>query len=146
MADHCSILAWRIPWAEWPGGLQSMGSRRVRHHWATEQQLISNIGMVSAGHWRDSAIPIHISTLPQTPFLFCFFSLNSALFWRHYFTWASPVAQWVNNSPAMQFTQPGPDPWVGKIPLEKEMAAHSSTLAWKLPWTQELGELQCMSW
>ena len=31
MANHSSILAWRIPWAEEPGGLQSMGSRRVRH-------------------------------------------------------------------------------------------------------------------
>ena len=31
MATHSSILAWRIPWAEEPGGLQSMGSQRVRH-------------------------------------------------------------------------------------------------------------------
>ena len=35
MATHSSILAWRIPWTEDPGGLQSMGSQRVRHHtWA----------------------------------------------------------------------------------------------------------------
>ena len=31
MATHSSILAWRIPWAEKPGGLQSMGSQRVGH-------------------------------------------------------------------------------------------------------------------
>ena len=31
MATHSSILAWRIPWTENPGGLQSMGSQRVRH-------------------------------------------------------------------------------------------------------------------
>ena len=31
MATHSSILAWRIPWTEEPGGLQSMGSQRVRH-------------------------------------------------------------------------------------------------------------------
>ena len=31
MATHPSILAWRIPWMEEPGGLQSMGSQRVRH-------------------------------------------------------------------------------------------------------------------
>ena len=31
MAAHSSILAWRIPWLEDPGGVQSMGSRRVRH-------------------------------------------------------------------------------------------------------------------
>ena len=31
MATHSSILAWRIPWTEEPGGLQSLGSRRVGH-------------------------------------------------------------------------------------------------------------------
>ena len=31
MATHSSILAWRIPWTEEPGELQSMGSQRVRH-------------------------------------------------------------------------------------------------------------------
>ena len=31
MATHSSILAWRIPWTEEPGGLQSMGSQRVRY-------------------------------------------------------------------------------------------------------------------
>ena len=31
MATHSSIIAWRIPWTEKPGGLQSMGSQRVRH-------------------------------------------------------------------------------------------------------------------
>ena len=31
MATHSSILAWRSPWTEEPGGLQSMGSQRVRH-------------------------------------------------------------------------------------------------------------------
>ena len=35
MAPHSSILAWRILWKEEPGGLQSMGSQRVRHDWAT---------------------------------------------------------------------------------------------------------------
>ena len=45
MATHPSILAWRIPWTEEPGGLQSMGSQRVRHDSAikhnTAQQSIS---------------------------------------------------------------------------------------------------------
>ena len=31
MAAHSRVLAWRIPWTEEPGGLQSMGSQRVRH-------------------------------------------------------------------------------------------------------------------
>ena len=32
MATHSSILAWRISWTEEPGGLQSMGSKKVGHH------------------------------------------------------------------------------------------------------------------
>ena len=35
MATHSSILAWKIPWTEKPGRLQSMSSQRVRHDWAT---------------------------------------------------------------------------------------------------------------
>ena len=36
MATHSSILAWKIPWTEEPDRLQSMGSQRVGHGWATE--------------------------------------------------------------------------------------------------------------
>ena len=36
MATHFSILAWRIPWTEEPGGLQSIGLQRVGHHWVTK--------------------------------------------------------------------------------------------------------------
>ena len=38
MATHSSILAWRIPWTEEPGELQSMGWQRVEHNLVTEQQ------------------------------------------------------------------------------------------------------------
>ena len=41
MAPHSSTLAWNIPWTEEPGGLQSMGSLRVGHDWATS---LSRIG------------------------------------------------------------------------------------------------------
>ena len=45
MAPHSSSLAWQIPWVEEPGRLQSMGSRRVGHEWATLLSLfISCIG------------------------------------------------------------------------------------------------------
>ena len=37
-ATHSSVFAWRMPWMEEPGGLQPMGSQRVRHDLATEQQ------------------------------------------------------------------------------------------------------------
>ena len=39
MATHSSILAWRIPWTEEPGGLQSTESQRVGHDWATSLSL-----------------------------------------------------------------------------------------------------------
>ena len=35
MATHSTVLAWRIPWTEEPGGLQSMGLQRVRQDWVT---------------------------------------------------------------------------------------------------------------
>ena len=38
MAAHSSLLAWRIPWTEELGRLQSMGLQRIRHDLATEQQ------------------------------------------------------------------------------------------------------------
>ena len=40
MAPHSSTLAWKIPWMEEPGRLQSMGSRRVGHDWATSLSCI----------------------------------------------------------------------------------------------------------
>ena len=53
---------------------------------------------------------------------------------------ASLVAQRIKRLPAMQET------WVRSLgwedALEKEMATHSSTLAWRIPWTEEPGELQ----
>ena len=36
------------------------------------------------------------------------------------------------------------NPWVGKLPLEKEVAVHSRILAWRIPWTEESGGLQAM--
>ena len=46
MAPHSSTLAWKIPWTEEPGGLQSMGSQRVGHDWATSLSLFTFM------HWR----------------------------------------------------------------------------------------------
>ena len=54
------------------------------------------------------------------------------------------MAQMVKNLLAMQET------WVQSLgredPLEKEMATHSSTLAWKIPWVEEPGGLQSMGY
>ena len=46
MAPHSSTLAWKIPWTEEPGRLQSIGSLRVGHDWATSLSLFTFM------HWR----------------------------------------------------------------------------------------------
>ena len=56
--------------------------------------------------------------------------------------WASLVAQMVKRLPAVWETWVRSLGWDGT--LEKEMATHSSTLAWKIPWTEEPGRLQSM--
>ena len=60
----------------------------------------------------------------------------------HMLSWASVVVQSVNNLPAMQET------WIRPLgqndSLQKEMATHSSILAWRIPWIEEPGGLQSM--
>ena len=46
MAPHCSTLAWKVPWTEEPGGLQSIGSLRVGDNWVTSLSLFTFM------HWR----------------------------------------------------------------------------------------------
>ena len=71
MAPHCSILGWRIPWTGEPGGLQSMGSQRVRHDWGTSLSLsLSN------------SMKIHI-----LPDFHCFPTGSFSSQWREYFLW-----------------------------------------------------------
>ena len=67
MATHSSILAWRIPWTEEPGGLQPTGSQRVGHDWSTlltsnqEREIPSSIGkgetQSQRNEWHPSSDP-----------------------------------------------------------------------------------------
>ena len=65
MTTHSSILAWKIPWIEEPGGLQSMGLQRVRHDWVTNTFItdIFNISIKLSSHIqrfsREESIPGH---------------------------------------------------------------------------------------
>ena len=54
MAPHSSTLAWKIPWTEEPGRLQSMGSLRVGHDWATSLWLFTFM------HWRGQWQPTSV--------------------------------------------------------------------------------------
>ena len=83
-ATHSNILVWRIPWIEEPGGLQSVGSQRVRHdwidlvrravygvtksqiqlsNWTTARELIYNGIVVSSVQQSDSVLHRHVSIL-----------------------------------------------------------------------------------
>ena len=57
MALHSSTLAWKIPWTEEPGRLQSMGSQRVWHNWVTSLSLSTFM------HWRGNGNPLQCSCL-----------------------------------------------------------------------------------
>ena len=59
-APHSSALAWKIPWAGEPGRLQSMGSRRVRHDWATSLSLSTFM------HWRRKWQPAPVFLLGES--------------------------------------------------------------------------------
>ena len=63
MATHSSILAWKIPWTEETDGLQSMGSQRVQHDWATSLSFFSFLPFLRQGAM--DPIPSRGTTIPQ---------------------------------------------------------------------------------
>ena len=80
MATHCSILAWRIPWTEEPGGLQSMWSQRVGHDWATSLSFFLSMGVWIWDPWCCEQMLWIIAS-----FLFYFLKL-----WQIYITHSFP--------------------------------------------------------
>ena len=61
MAPYSSTPAWKIPWMEEPGRLQSMGSLRVRHDWATLRSLFTFM------HWRRKWQPTPVCSCLENP-------------------------------------------------------------------------------
>ena len=80
---------------------------------------------------------VSIYTFPPTGQEHSLFSTPSPAFIVCRLLGAPLVAQTVKHLPAMQETQDRSLGW--EDPLKKEMATHSSTLAWKIPWTEEPG-------
>ena len=140
MAPHSSTLAWKIPWTEEPGGLQSMGSLRVRRDWATSLSLFTFM------HWRRKWQPTPVflpgESQGQGSLLGCCLWGRTESDTTEATAAAAAMAKTVKNLPAMQET----DVWSlgGEDALQKGMAAHSSILAWRIPWTEEPGGLQSM--
>ena len=114
MATHSSILAWRIPQTEEPGGLQPMVSQRV---WVL-RGILPKVMASRQQSW-DLRFEVHCP--------------------NH---WTSLVAQMVKNLPAVPKTWV--QPLSQENPLEKKMATHSNILAWRIPQTEEPGRLQSM--
>ena len=81
MATHSSILAWKMPWTEEPGELQSMKSQRIRHDWETNTHRIEGaelITSVSVGKGSSLAAKDGSHIWAGVPFFFV------QLGWRNY--------------------------------------------------------------
>ena len=120
MATHSSTLAWKIPWMEEPGGLQSVGSQ--------SRTRLSDFTFTFHFHafGEGSGNPLQCSCL-ENP--------RDGGAW-----WAAVYGVTQSRTRLKRFSSSGNS----KEIKEKEMAPHSSTLAWKIPWTEEPGELQSM--
>ena len=118
MATQSSILVWGIPWTEEPGGLQSIGMQNVKY----DPSDLAHTQMVTS----------YISALWLLAILVVIFIYGTSL-----------VAQTVKCLRTMRETGVQSLGW--EDPLEKEMATHSSTLAWKILWTENPGRLQSMA-
>ena len=119
MALHSSTLAWKIPWMEEPGRLQSMGSLRVGYDWSdftcTHHKSINNV---------------YVDYIQLDIDLMSVFRQKMK---------RGRVLTFMNVNRIGQYI------WsIICLISEKAMALHSSTLAWKIPWMEEPGRLQSM--
>ena len=115
MAPHSSTLAWKIPWTEEPGRLQSMGSWRVGHDWVTS---LSRIG-------EGNGNPLRCSCLENPR--------DGGAWWAAFYGVAQSRTRLRDFTFTFHFHA-----------LEKEMASHSSVLAWRIPGMEEPGGLPSM--
>ena len=95
MATHSSILAWRIPWREEPGGLQSIGLQRVEHHWVTEYtdlcikqpNSFEILTQITPWLWPHTTLVfVILTTIPSLealPHFLCCHRLGKSLTWVH---------------------------------------------------------------
>ena len=144
MAPHSSTLAWKIPWTEEPGRLQSMGSlesdttERLHFHF-----LLSCIGEGNGNPLQCSCLENPRDGEAWWAAVYGVAQSRTRLKWlssssSSVHSLGSLVAQLVKNGPAMQET---PVRFLGwEEPLEKGTATHSSILAWRIPWREFHGD------
>ena len=112
MVTCSNIFTWRIPWTEEPGGMQSMGSHRVRHDWSDLARTwplgfpVSSAGKESSCNAGD---PDSIPGSGSFP--------GKGIGYPLQYSWASLVAQMGKNT--LWCGRPGFDPWVVKIPYRR---------------------------
>ena len=127
MAPHSSILAWKIPWTEEPGRLQSMGSLRVRHDWAASRSLFTSM------HWRRKWQP--------TPVFLPGESRDGGAWWAAVYGVAQSRTQlkWLSSSSSMHrriefVVQSLSRIWLFATPWTAAcQASLSFTVSWKFP-------------
>ena len=126
MAPPSSTLAWRIPWTEEPGRLGPWGRRELD----TTERLHLTPAPTEAAHSDGRKLRLRrgLSALAQRVLRCRDVSED-----RGGFPGDTSACQ------RRRLKRPGFNPWVRKIPLEEEMATHSSVLAWRIPWTEEPG-------
>ena len=90
--------------------------------------------------WIHTTIPLSYLTEPESPSRWEKLPINFGILPTRLPRWRHGKQLTCQQERKMR----GFHPWVGKIPLEKEMATHSNILAWKIPWTEEPGGLQSM--
>jgi len=146
LAPHSSTLAWKIPWTggAWWAAVHGVAKSRTRlsdftftfHFHALEEEMATHFSVLA---WRilGTGEPGGLPSMGSHRVGHDWSDLAAA-----YSCLASLVAQMVKYLPAMGETRVR---FLGrKDPLEKEMAIHSSMLAWKIPWTEEPDRLQSM--
>ena len=145
MAIHSRTLAWKIPWMEEPGGLQSMGLLRVRHDWVTSLSPFTFYALEKEMATHSSVLDWRIPGTGEPRGLVSMGSHRVGHDWcdsAKYIYGASLVAQTTKNLPTIW------EIWVWCLgwedSLEEEMAMHSSILAWTIPWAEEPAGLQSM--
>ena len=121
MATHSSVLALRIPGTGEPGGLPPMGSHRVGHDWSD----LAAAAAASPTSREGNGTPLQCSHL-ENP-------MDGRAWWAAVHGVAKSRTRLNDFTFTFHFHA-----------LEKEMATHSSILAWKIPWKEEPGRLQSM--
>ena len=147
---HSSILGWRIPRIEEPGGLKSMGSQRLGHEWVSKH----NWCMVGRYGCQGESRPLFWSHVGNQfvgfiPSILCLiFYVSDQIYPKLFYSKAliicyNTVAQWLRTCLPLQEMQETRIWLLGwEDALEKEMSTRSSILAWKIPWTEKPGGLQ----